>query len=456
MLQRIKIVRSLNQKLRYRYEQLSAELYFLNQRDCYGAKTPKSVKLKPLKAANQGYLANNHESSDTCYVTGVPYGQTKDKFQNYDLFNSLNTQMHPDLIVLQLDPSPYLARQRFLAHKCALQNVEGYEMYDTPLIDPLKPHAWEEAVVNLVVLDMLNANKNMEEIDWSKGLSTYSYANIQSKEIQEANKNLFIQTIDEHIINHRYSEYYLINRVLYTALMGKHKVLLADMPDHLHKLNLGGTLEIQEARDLFKYTLQKTKQMNDIPITLRKAAYDFLPHVFQTPKDLYMTGMLKSAFEGCETINAYVGIPHLVPINNYWVEAPHGINYTEATRIPPRRTGETDENQIEKMALLDVLLETHTWAEPYLSNPFPYIVEDLTQATAGDLKAMKECFLQYYQKYSAYKNELQKELPNLRNHDIKFIEQTRQAIPDMKYEKSIEIKALTNKQLQQRNVEIVQ
>lgn len=51
-------------------------------------------------------------------------------------------------------------------------------MYDTPLIDPLKPHAWEEAVVNLVVLDMLNANKNMEEIDWTKGLSTYSYQNI--------------------------------------------------------------------------------------------------------------------------------------------------------------------------------------------------------------------------------------------------------------------------------------
>jgi hypothetical protein len=37
--------------------------------------------------------------------------------------------------------------------------------------------------------------------------------------------------------------------------MGKHKVLLGDMPDHLHKLNIGGTLEIGEARDLFKYTL---------------------------------------------------------------------------------------------------------------------------------------------------------------------------------------------------------
>jgi hypothetical protein len=28
---------------------------------------------------------------------------------------------------------------------------------------------------------------------------------------------------------------------------------------------------------------------------------------------------------------------------------------------------------------MDVMLETYTWAEPYLSNPFPYIVDDITK-----------------------------------------------------------------------------
>lgn len=91
-----------------------------------------------------------------------------------------------------------------------------------------------------------------------------------------------------------------------------------------------------------------------------------------------MTGLLKSVFQAAEVVNAYVGIPHLQPIKHYWVDPPLGINYSEATRIPPRRPGETDENLIEKHALLDVLLETHTWAEPYLSNPFPYVIGDLT------------------------------------------------------------------------------
>jgi hypothetical protein len=61
-----------------------------------------------------------------------------------------------------------------------------------------------------------------------------------------------------------------------------------------------------------------------------------------------MTAMLKEAFQGAEDINAYVGMPHMDPISHYWVGSPYGINYSEATRIPPRRVGETDEHMIEK------------------------------------------------------------------------------------------------------------
>lgn len=77
-----------------------------------------------------------------------------------------------------MDPSPYIARQRFLAHKCALKGVEDYKITDTFLIDPNKPHAWEESVVNLVILDMLANNKVYDELDWTEGLASYSYSNI--------------------------------------------------------------------------------------------------------------------------------------------------------------------------------------------------------------------------------------------------------------------------------------
>ena len=77
--------------------------------------------------------------------------------------------------------------------------------------------------------------------------------------------------------------------------MGKHKVLLGDMPEHLLRQNVGGTLEIQEMRDLFKYVLSIVKKA-EFPISFRKATLDFLPHVFQTPRDLFMGAMMREAF----------------------------------------------------------------------------------------------------------------------------------------------------------------
>lgn len=57
---------------------------------------------------------------------------------------------------------------------------------------------------------------------------------------------------------------------------------------------------------------------------------------------------------------------------------------------------------------MDVMLETHTWAEPYISNPFPYILEDITKTKSEDIDAMKKCFFHYYQKYSQFKDQVQK------------------------------------------------
>ena len=42
-------------------------------------------------------------------------------------------------------------------------------------MDPGKPFTWEECVVNLVVLDMLEKNKTHDKLDYSKGYAKHSY-----------------------------------------------------------------------------------------------------------------------------------------------------------------------------------------------------------------------------------------------------------------------------------------
>ena len=47
-----------------------------------------------------------------------------------------------DLLFVQIDPSAYMARERFMSHRCAMGKVEDYHLDGIHLIDPHKPITW--------------------------------------------------------------------------------------------------------------------------------------------------------------------------------------------------------------------------------------------------------------------------------------------------------------------------
>ena len=54
--------------------------------------------------------------------------------------------------------------------------------------------------------------------------------------------------------------------------------------------------------------------------------------------------------------------------------------------------------------MMDVLLGTRVWSKDYLSNPFPYLFEDITKVDPKDLETYKKLFIKHYKKYSEFKN----------------------------------------------------
>lgn len=251
---------------------------------------------------------------------------------------------------------------------------------------------------------MMNSNTLYDDTELTAGLSTYSYPH-HLDPVKGGKEHLlepFVKTVNNHIVGRDISPYNIMNQTLYQALMGKQKVLLGEMPEILYRRILANSLTLTELKDIFKFSMQKIEQMKE-PISFKETAENIFPHVFNLPKDLYETAMLKEAFQAATSIVAFVGIHQYVPIQQYWEGAPYGINFTEATRIPERMQGEKDEELIEKHALLDSLLEKRAWGESYIVNPFPYITEDLTDLSVRDLQAMKECFLFHYKKYESFK-----------------------------------------------------
>jgi len=61
---------------------------------------------------------------------------------------------------------------------------------------------------------------------------------------------------------------------------------------------------------------------------------------------------------------------------------------------------------IEKQAIMDVLLDTRAWGEKYVTNPFPYIEEDITKIGEKDLKHFKQHFYINLKKYQAFRDKI--------------------------------------------------
>lgn len=99
-----------------------------------------------------------------------------------------------------MDPMPYIVRQRFMAHKCAMNEVEDYDLKAVKNLNFPAPYTWQEAVVNLLTLDMLRANQIHLKLDYTKGVCSYAYPDIQDERTRDNIHEKFIEAITNHIV----------------------------------------------------------------------------------------------------------------------------------------------------------------------------------------------------------------------------------------------------------------
>lgn len=391
--------------LRRAFKVMNREEYRENYRIASLAKNVESYEMPDFLAPDGG--PNPRE--EKIVLCAVPETAQKFTETSDDPFHRVLYEYRPEVVFLQFNPMPYIARQRYVSYQLALKGDEDYNKksvysYDNPI-----PLSWDECLVNLITLDCIRQNIGYSDLDLTSSLATYSYPTHQPHEITEKLTDSFVSTISQHVAGGDLSKYHYINNVLYMSLMGKSKVVLGDMPEPLLRLQLGNTLPLSTVKEIYNFVVEKlAEHYRDNPqvlMTMEEMTLTYFPHIFQMPRDLYLTAMLKETFPAVDQTVAFVGAPHFVPIQRYWVGPPSGVNYTQATHIPPKIPNETPDMLIEKQALFDLLLDTKVWGQKYITNPFQYVHECITDIPTKDLEHFKKHFQRMIAHYTASRDK---------------------------------------------------
>ncbi len=144
-------------------------------------------------------------------------------------------------------------------------------------------------------------------MSYRKGLYAYAYTELQQPVQTKELSPLFMKDIGNQILEGKRTGYNLIDKVLYAGLMGKQKIMLGGMPESLFRMIVGKSISIHEMRDIFRMIITKNRQLT-LPLAVKDATENFLPHIFLLPKDLYMTAILKQSFQAAVSMFSFVGI----------------------------------------------------------------------------------------------------------------------------------------------------
>lgn len=69
-------------------------------------------------------------------------------------------------------------------------------------------------------------------------------------------------------MDHQRTGYDLIDQVLYTGLMGRHKIMLGAMPETQYRMILGKGVSVEEMRDIFRLVMMKNRELT-VPMTAK-------------------------------------------------------------------------------------------------------------------------------------------------------------------------------------------
>lgn len=317
------------------------------------------------------YLSNSLAAHGVLQVTSSRLAQVRLNAVPLRSFDSTADPITTDAsqaeaVFLQLDPLLCIHKVRALARRI----VEN-KMNAVPLdhLTDCVPRALAECTVTVQNLEIMAQGEHFVQ-----GQSIF---NVKAPEQMTSD---ILGALQEHVYSAE-SRWDYLNMALFPSVMTRKPVILGDIPEPVLRCIVANTVSIAEMKDMFAQVvsvLQHHYKHSADLLTPSEAFQDLYPHILSPPRDRYLASMLRWTASVHSSVSAWVGVQHVGPVTDLWEQAPE---LAEAVKVPERRMDEDDTDQLEKHAILEVLIGSETWSQSFLRSPFPYLAVANTDPT---------------------------------------------------------------------------
>eukprot|EP01016_Furgasonia_blochmanni_P054062 TRINITY_DN8858_c0_g1_i2.p2 TRINITY_DN8858_c0_g1~~TRINITY_DN8858_c0_g1_i2.p2 ORF type:complete len:189 (+),score=41.48 TRINITY_DN8858_c0_g1_i2:60-569(+) len=160
---------------------------------------------------------------------------------------------------------------------------------------------------------------------------------------------------------------------------------------------------IRDRKDI--QTLKKNPKIKEMNLKPRSLAYFAQPTFFFLFQDLYLGAFIKEMTRNYKKVAAVVGMPHMISLQENFNKIPSEINFK--VFLPHEAIiKETDEELVEKHAILEVIFQTKIWSDPILKSSLLFLQRDLSAMSEERTKELHQLFFVKYRMYSTVFSQL--------------------------------------------------
>lgn len=332
-------------------------------------------------------------------------------------------------LVLDIDPSLYLYQSRKLAR---LSQKAAQREHPSMKLEVYAPFTWEEPLIRADVIENIfkayTQQKIGEQMSFAEISEKCMDPDVDEKYLGSSMKIVHDFTKESLFTKATSSDSTSLTPVTILPFLmmanAGFPVFLGGMPEILARIQSVKNMSVEDMAEALKTTFEMLAEFrlenSEYPekIVLGSSAFY---QIFYVVRSFYLCCFVEEVLKNTKSDLTVVTHPGVGASFDFLLgEDKEEVSFKSFCKVEDVKNKEEAFEMIDKMAMVDSMMNTRLWSEHWVRNPFFYLYKDQPKMTPEDIKEFEKHFFACSQKWNTLKAQIIEEVTKFKPRTFKY------------------------------------